>query len=97
MAMSDKSPLAEYRLTDHAQLEMKRRQISEAEVAQVLVAPEQMEEVRPGRVVYQSRIEFGAPGRICLLRVFVDTDRRPPEVVTAYRTSRMEKYWRAES
>ena len=50
--MPEPLPLTEYRLTDHAQLEMKRRQISEAEVAQVLVAPEQMEEVRPGRVVY---------------------------------------------
>jgi len=97
MAMSEKSPLTEYRLTDHAQLEMKRRQISEAEVAQVLVAPEQVEEVRPGRVVYQSRVEFGAPVRVYLLRVFVDTDRRPAEVVTAYRTSRIEKYWREES
>jgi hypothetical protein len=97
MAMSDKSPLVEYRLTDHAQLEIKRRQISEAEVARVLAAPQQMEEVRPGRVVYQSRVEFGAPSRIYLLRVFVDIDRRPPEVVTAYRTSQVEKYWKEES
>ncbi|HUT19065.1 MAG TPA: DUF4258 domain-containing protein [Anaerolineae bacterium] len=95
--MPEPLPLTEYRLTDHAQLEMKRRQISEAEVAQVLVAPEQMEEVQPGRVVYQSRVEFGAPVRTYLLRVFADIDRRPAEVVTAYRTSRIEKYWREES
>ena len=95
--MPETSPITEYRLTDHAQLEMRRRQITEAEVAQVLSAPEQREEVRPGRVVYQSRIEFGAPVRVYLLRVFVDIDRRPAEVVTAYRTSRIEKYWKAES
>jgi hypothetical protein len=29
-----------------------------------------------------------------LLRVFVDVDRQPLEVVTAYRTSKIEKYWR---
>ena len=29
-----------------------------------------------------------------LLRVFVDVDRSPPEVVTVYRTSKMEKYRR---
>ena len=29
-----------------------------------------------------------------LLRVFVDLDRDPPEVVTAYRTSKVDKYWR---
>ena len=76
----------------HAQLEMERQQITEGEVAQVLAAPEQIEVVRPGRAVYQSRIGFGEPARIYLLRVFVDIDRRPVEVVTAYRTSRIEKY-----
>jgi hypothetical protein len=30
------------------------------------------------------------------VRVFVDVDRAPPEVVTAYRTSKLAKYWRAE-
>jgi len=95
--MPETSPITEYRLTDHAKLEMKRRQITEAEVAQALSAPEQTEEVRPGRVVYQSRIEFGAPVRVYLLRVFVDIGRRPAEVVTVYRTSRIEKYWREEA
>jgi len=31
------------------------------------------------------------------VRVFVDVDRRPAEVVTAYRTSKIGKYWREES
>ena len=31
-----------------------------------------------------------------LLRVFVDIDRTPAEVVTAYRTSKFAKYWRDE-
>jgi hypothetical protein len=31
---------------------------------------------------------------IALVRVFVDVDRKPAEVVTAYRTSRIAKYWR---
>jgi len=95
--MSETAPITEYRLTDHARLEMKRRQITEAEVAQVLSAPEQTEQVRPGRVVYQSRVEFGAEVRTYLLRVFVDIDRRPAVVVTAYRTSRIERYWREKS
>jgi hypothetical protein len=29
-----------------------------------------------------------------LVRVFVDVDRTPAEVVTVYRTSKMAKYWR---
>jgi hypothetical protein len=74
--MSEMSSITEYRLTNHARLEMERRQITEAEVAQALVAPEQTEEVRPGRVVCQSRVEHGKPVRTYLLRVFVDVDRQ---------------------
>jgi hypothetical protein len=29
-----------------------------------------------------------------LVRVVVDIDRRPAEVVTVYRTTRVNKYWR---
>jgi len=81
-------------LTDHARLEMERRGIRETQVAQVLSTPEQVQLVRPGRAVFQSRVEFGEPPQRYLLRVFVDVDRQPPEVVTAYRTSKIEKYWR---
>lgn len=42
--------------------------------------------MREGRVVAQARM---GP---YLMRVFVDVDRSPPEVVTAYRTSKIEKY-----
>lgn len=43
--------IPEYRLTGHAQLQMKRRQITEVEVTQVLIAPEQVVEVRGARGV----------------------------------------------
>jgi hypothetical protein len=39
---------------------------------------------------------MGSPTRVYLVRVFVDVDRDPPEVVTAYRTSKLPKYWRVE-
>jgi len=87
----------EYRLTAHARFEIERRGISEVEIARVLSAPEQADLVRPGRGVYQSRIEFEESGRTYLLRVFVDIDREPAEVVTAYRTSKVEKYRKSES
>jgi hypothetical protein len=86
--------LENYVVTDHARLEMQRRDIAEAEIAAVLAAPEQCHEVRPGRCVYQSRVTAGDTTRVYLLRIFVDTDREPPRVVTAYRTSKVEKYWR---
>lgn len=40
----------------------------------------------------QSRIEVA--GKTYLVRVFVDIDRDPAEVVTVYLTSRLAKYWR---
>ena len=92
--MLEVPPVTEYHITDHAQFEMERRQITEAEIAQVLSEPEQVEMVRPGRAVLQSRVAYGELGRTHLLRVFVDIDEEPAEVVTAYRTSKIEKYWR---
>ena len=75
---------------------MERRHITEMEVAQVLATPEQVEYVREGRVVYQSRLRLGRPAKTYLLRVFVDTGCDPPRIVTAYRTSKIAKYWRLE-
>ena len=73
-------------LTEHAAGQMARRQLAEADVRRVLTAPEEVLPVRPGRVVAQALIGSH------LVRVFVDVDRTPAEVVTAYRTSKIEKY-----
>jgi hypothetical protein len=62
----------------------------------VLEKPEQQEKVREGRIVVQRRIYINESARMYLIRVFVDIDRRPPEIVTAYRTGKIEKYWREE-
>jgi hypothetical protein len=51
--------------------------------------------VRPGRDVLQSRVALA--GKIFLVRVFVDIDRVPAEIVTVYLTSRIAKYWSAQS
>lgn len=90
-------PITQYRITGHARFEMRRRGITESELAHVLSRPDQAEIVRPGRAVVQSRAQVGDPPRIYLMRVFVDVDRQPAEVVTAYRTSRIDRYWRIES
>ena len=77
-------------ITEHAASQMKRRGVSPETVHKVLSNPEEILKVRDGRVVLQSIIEAGQ----YLLRVFVDIDRYPPEVVTAYRTGRVGKYRR---
>jgi len=44
-------------------------------------------------VVLPSRLVDAATRTEYLVRVFVDIDRQPAEVVTAYRTSKIAKYW----
>jgi hypothetical protein len=80
--------LGEAEITEHAQIQMIRRFIDEADVRKVLSCPEEILDVREGRIVAQREVEG------YLLRVFIDIDRRPPEVVTVYRTSKIEKYRR---
>jgi hypothetical protein len=94
--MAELLPITEYVLTEHAREEMTRRQITEADIAKVLASPGQTELARAGRVAYQSQVQMGDPPKMYLLRVFVDTDREPARVVTVYRTSKIEKYWKAE-
>ena len=95
-AMKDKAhPISDFVLTPHAISELRRRGLEEAVVRQVLANPEQRIVVRPGREVAHSRIELA--GKRYLVRVFVDVDRSPTEVVTVYRTSKIDKYWRRQS
>ena len=88
------NPVTDYVITSHAAFEMKRRGLNEEIVHMVLAAPEQRLDVRPGRVALQSRVSMGAPKKSYLVRVLVDIDRYPAEVVTVYRTSKISKYWR---
>ena len=72
--------------TEHAVVQMNRRDVDPKRVRAVLANPEEVQNVRPGRVVVH-----GMDGKR-LLRVFVDVDREPPAVVTVYRTSKVDKY-----
>lgn len=78
--------------TEHALREMRRRDVAEDDVRQVLRDPEGVRTLRPGRLVAQRLFLREEPSRPYLLRVFVDIDRMPPEIVTVYWTSRIGKY-----
>ena len=77
-------------ITEHAAEQMAKRQIALDDVIRVLKSPSEVLPVRTGRVVAHGMV--GQPERPYLLRVFVDIDRKPPEVVTVYRTSKIDKY-----
>jgi hypothetical protein len=88
-------PILEFVLTPHASFELQRRGLDERMIRQVLAEPERRIAVRPGREVVQSVFELGE--RRYLVRLFVDVDRSPAEIVTAYRTSKIDKYSRRQS
>ena len=89
-------PITNYVISGHATFEMNRRGLTEEAIRAVLSGPEQELPVRPGRVILQSRMPLGSPENTYLIRILLDIDRHPPEVVTAYRTSKIAKYWREE-
>lgn len=94
---NEAEPIVEYVISRHARQEMERRHIEASRVHRVLAAPEQRWTLRAGRDIFQARVAFGQPPKFYLLRVIVDLDRVPSRVVTAYRTSKIWKYWRQES
>src|SRR5947208_16152852 len=84
-------PIGEFVISGHARLEMQRRDVTDGLVQHVVAAPEQRFPVRDGRVVLQSRVTMGRPPKMYLVRVVIDIDRRPAEVVTVYRTTRVNR------
>ena len=73
---------------------MVRRGIPRHMVDDVLANPEQVIDMPDGKKAYQSKVDFGC-GRIFLLRLIVAVDVDPNLVFTAYRTSKIGKYWRS--
>lgn len=86
-------PIEQYVVTSHAVFEMQRRKIAKAVVRRMLAAPEQRHPVLPSRRMPQSRAAL--TGKTYMVRVFVDIDRNPAEVVSVYPTRQIARYWRA--
>ncbi len=78
-------------VTPHARRAMMRRGLTDEVVRGVLASPEQRRRIRAGRDVLQTRRTLD--GGLYLVRVFVDVSLDPPQIVTAYRTSKVGKYW----
>ena len=81
-----------FRLTDHAEKGILERGVTREQVLSVLDRPEQVVDVPKGRKIYQSRVELN--DKMYLVRVIIDPSEDPAVVVTAYRTSKVAKYWR---
>jgi hypothetical protein len=82
-----------FKLSNHATGEMERRSIPWQILETVLYHPQQIVAERGNLKAYQSVIDFGN-GKHFLLRAIVDDTLTPAIVVTVYRTSKINKYWR---
>ena len=82
-----------FRLSQHALDEIERRGISRDLLDQVLQNPQQILPERDGKKIYQSQVGSGG-SKLFLLRAIVNDAVEPAVVVTVYRTSKIEKYWR---
>ena len=80
-------------LTDHAKFETNRRQLSEETVISVAQAPEQFIRLPKGRRICQSKYYDSQESKEMLLRVVCEEKNDLLLVVTAYRTSKIDKYW----
>ena len=72
---------------------MDRRGIPGETVDVILSNPDQIVEEYGDAKAYQSIMDFGT-GKDYLVRVIVDDTVVPGKVITVYRTSKIDKYWR---
>ena len=80
------------RFTPYAEARVRRRKLSREQVRQVAENPDQIIDEDDRRVA-QSRF-VDSTGREYILRVVYETEGEDKLVVTAYRTSKVRKYWR---
>lgn len=84
--------MTKYILTKHAQEEMAIRGIPESILDGVMQLPGEIVPEKEELVAYQSVIGF--PEGPMLLRAIVADQDQPMRIITVYRTSKIEKYWR---
>jgi len=89
--------MPEVLISDHARMEITRRDLSEDLVRRVAMDPAQVLSSSSGRQVRQSLIQESPDSRPMLVRVVVIEEGDTLVVITAYRTSRIAKYWQAET
>ena len=78
--------------SNHAKEQMEDREISFEMVLEVVENPGQKYNQEIDETVCQSKMNFGE--KVYLLRVFVNYTESPPIIISVYRTSKIQKYWR---
>ena len=83
--------------SEHALFEMKRRRIEKELVEEVVGNPHQEISSRKNKIILQSRYLNNLENKEMLLRVIGRKTGREFLVITAYSTSKIDKYWQEEN
>ena len=83
-------------IKEHARFEIQRRRIEETDIITVINQPQQRTSSMKGRIVLQSKYFDKMEQKEMLLRVIGKESQEGFVVITAYKTSRIEKYWKKE-
>lgn len=79
--------------TEHARFEIQRRQINENDIKELIKQPQQIISTKKGRVIYQKKYFDKSMKKEILLRVIGKNEKGRFIVITAYKTSKIKKYW----
>lgn len=81
-------------ITDHAKFEAGRKNIPEEHIRSVIENPQQKLPSKKGRVIVQSKYNDEGEGKKMILRVIGTASAEEFKVITVYKTSKIDKYWK---
>ncbi len=82
-----------FRITDHAQVSIRERQISQDWVLSLAEKPQQIVAGFGNRKIIQGRFR-DSNNKEWLLRLVIESNQADTMVITAYKTSQVQRYWR---
>ncbi|MBI3754029.1 MAG: DUF4258 domain-containing protein [Deltaproteobacteria bacterium] len=80
-------------ITGHGRFEAARRNIPEGLIKSVIENPQQKLFSKKGRIILQNKYHDETEGQEMLLRVIGIESSNEFKVITAYKTSKIDKYW----
>lgn len=84
-------------ISEHAWFEAGRRNISKTEIIEAVEYPDQIVESRKNRIIYQSLLTEKESNKRVLLRVVSSLYRDSCRVITVYKTTKINKYWKKDA
>jgi len=81
-------------ITEHAQFEASRRNIPEELIKSAVETPQQKLSSKKGRVIVQKKYYDETEGKEMILRVVGIESVEEFRVITVYKTSKIDKYWK---